>query len=56
MAAFLKDHREKKLAPKVSSDIQNLQLLKEDVELKQKLLQQSEAIDKECMCHTYQDD
>ena len=42
--------RVKKLAPKVSNDIQHLQLLKENS--KRKLLQQSEAIGKEFMCHT----
>ena len=52
ISSFLKDQREKKMAPKISSETQKLHCLKEELMLKRKMCERAELVDKEFLEHS----
>lgn len=52
ISSFLKDQREKKMAPKISSEAQKLHCLKEELMLKRKMCERAELVDKEFLEHS----
>ena len=52
ISSFLKDQREKKMAPKISSETQKLHCLKEELMLKRKMCEWAELVDKEFLEHS----
>eukprot|EP00112_Aurelia_sp_Birch-Aquarium-sp1_P018810 Seg4545.3 transcript_id=Seg4545.3/GoldUCD/mRNA.D3Y31 product="hypothetical protein" protein_id=Seg4545.3/GoldUCD/D3Y31 len=53
---FLSDQRERKMAPKISIESQQLNCLKEDLALKRKVSEQGEAIEKEFLAEAKKND